>query len=1254
MSRRWVTRSLKAIVLALGSVALLLAAAGAAFWWWAGTEGSLAWMLRQVARSQPLLVEGATGSLRSGLSVQRLVWERGGLKVEARGVQAEWKPLELLTGALQFDRLSAAAIRIEDRRPPQPRVLPQSLALRLRPAVDDLRVDRLEWITAGNAVTASQLAGHYSFNGLQHQVQVDSLRWGTGSYRGSATIGAAGALHVRAALDGRFEAEVPGHAAALPLDFAVTLLGPLADLQAKGRLQVGTGSAAAGTRASGSARLTLWAEQPVPQAQADFQQLDVSALWPQAPRTSLAGQVRVQPAGTASWALTADIANALPGPWNEQRLPVAKLSAQGEWRAGGEALVRRLHAQVGGGELEAHGRWRSAGQWAATGRLAGVDPAALYSGVAPVPVSGTADLHGEGRAVDFEVELQAAGGRRRERRADELAATVQALELRRATARGRWDGALLAMPAFEVRTADARAAGELQLRPADWSGGGKVTLDAPGLRGRAEGRLAEAAGAGTVQLQAANLGAALRWLQGLPRAGEALAGMAANGRADARLAWQGGWRDPAVQGRIEVPLLELAADGAGRDAKKPAPWSLRDAVANVSGRLSDARVDGRGRAEFGDRRIGLEVAGQGGRRSQAPAAWQGQVSALHLSATDPSLGAGTWTLQLQDAFGWRWSAGQFEAGAGQALLRPPAPSGAAAGAPARLAWEPVRWGGGELRTAGRLTGLPMAWIGLLGGPQLAGSALSGDMVFDGQWDASLGATPRVRAALVRSRGDVTVLAESADGSSTRVQAGVREARLALESDGDALSLSLRWDSERGGSAHGQLATRLAAGGAAGWNWPQDAPLAGTLQAQLPRIGVWSLLAPPGWRLRGSVAANITVAGTRGDPRLSGTLGADDLALRSVVDGIELQGGRLRAHLDGQRLLVDEFMLRGSPAGGGDGGTLVATGEGAWTANGPQAQLTARLNRLRASIRSDRQLTVSGQLAARVDAAQTEVTGQLAIDRALLVLPEESTPQLGDDVVVRGAATRPTRTQARAAEAERPGGRRLRIAVDLDLGNDFRVRGHGIDTRLRGTLAVSGQSLAAPRLTGTIRTAGGEYQAYGQRLDIERGVLRFTGPVDNPSLDILAVRPNLAQRVGVQITGSVLTPYVRLYSEPELPDAEKLSWLVVGRASAAGGAEAALVQRAALALLSGRSGSGKRGVAASLGLDELTFNRSGPEGPAVTFGKRLGRNFYAAYERSLSGALGTLFVFYDLTRRVTVRAEAGTRTAMDLIFTFTFD
>ena len=100
--------------------------------------------------------------------------------------------------------------------------------------------------------------------------------------------------------------------------------------------------------------------------------------------------------------------------------------------------------------------------------------------------------------------------------------------------------------------------------------------------------------------------------------------------------------------------------------------------------------------------------------------------------------------------------------------------------------------------------------------------------------------------------------------------------------------------------------------------------------------------------------------------------------------------------------------------------------------------------------------------------------------------------------------------------------------------------------------------------------------------------------------------------------------------------------------------------AALALLGSKSGGMSGGLASSLGLDELSFrgaanNADGTttEG-AVTLGKRFSRNFYAAYERSISGALGTLFVFYDLSQRFTVRAQAGQQGAVDLIYTFQYD
>jgi translocation and assembly module TamB len=380
-----------------------------------------------------------------------------------------------------------------------------------------------------------------------------------------------------------------------------------------------------------------------------------------------------------------------------------------------------------------------------------------------------------------------------------------------------------------------------------------------------------------------------------------------------------------------------------------------------------------------------------------------------------------------------------------------------------------------------------------------------------------------------------------------------------------------------------------------------------------------------------------------------------MALRSVVDGFEFGNGRLRAHVDGTRLRISEFTLQG--AGATDSGGLIrAEGEASWIQGAPQVTITAQLERLRASIRSDRQVTLSGQLQASLTGMAAAISGVLKVDQARIVLPDESRPQLGDDVRVRTAQTSLPTTKAAPSN-----NRVTKINVQIDLGDDFRIEGKGINTRMRGSLNLQGDSVSAPRLLGAITTRGGEYSAYGQRLDIETGVLRFTGPIDNPTLNILAIRPNLTQRVGVEITGTALLPNVRLYAQPDLPEAEKLSWLVLGRSSAAGGAEAALLQQAAIALLGSKSGAMSGGLASSLGLDELSFRAPSSSGDtstaaagAITLGKRFSRNFYAAYERSLSGTVGTLFMFYELSRRFTVRAQAGEQTAIDLIFTVPYE
>jgi translocation and assembly module TamB len=180
-------------------------------------------------------------------------------------------------------------------------------------------------------------------------------------------------------------------------------------------------------------------------------------------------------------------------------------------------------------------------------------------------------------------------------------------------------------------------------------------------------------------------------------------------------------------------------------------------------------------------------------------------------------------------------------------------------------------------------------------------------------------------------------------------------------------------------------------------------------------------------------------------------------------------------------------------------------------------------------------------------------------------------------------------------------------------------------------------------------------AYGQVLNIERGQLNFSGPVDNPGLNILALRQNLAVRAGVEIRGNVLNPTVKLVSIPEVSDSDKLSWLVLGHGiDQAGQDQFAMLSLAAGALLSqGQSVPLQTRFARAAGLDSFNVGGSSAESTSISLGKRLASNLYLTYEKEVTGLLNVARLTYDITSRWSIRTQAGSESAVDLLYTFSF-
>lgn len=1271
-------RTLRVVFWTATGVLLALIALLAALWFWSGANTSLATSLELAARwlpaGQTLQTRNVQGSVQNGGTVEWLRWQQGELSVEVHDLQAHWSWRHWLDKEARIDQLAARLVHIEDHRPATagPTAPPADLQLPFR--VDaQISMETLEWQSA-TALKATELAGHYVFDSASHTLQGGRGRISSGSYQFNASLQAHGAMALAAKVQGTVQTAVPGSKTPwnIPAQASVTggLAGSDATLELHARLSPSQGQA---MRATLEARVQPWQAQPIVQAQAQWQGLDLAAVWPQAPQARLSGEVSVKPAGSG-WRAVVKASNAQSGPWDQHRLPVDRLDAQLDY-AHGQWAIRSLQATGAGGRVEAQGQVSAdqpAAGWQGQAKLIGVNTAALDSRLASTVLDGQLSAQHSDAGIAFKGEMSGVVARN-----TRPAAGGKGLQLQRLVATGLWKAPLLKMDGLTVETDDAKLHAQLAIRTTDFATQGDATLVLPGATARAAGQLSGSQGDGTLQVQVTDAALLNRWLARLPGTPTMLASPQIKGTATLDARWHGGWHDKGqaleINAAARVPQLDWSAGGT----PAPAPWRLRDGQLDVSGTLAALTLKTQGQMEHDTQRLSLQSRAVLSRVNDGT--WRAQLDSLLATAEDKRR-AGVWGVSLADRMTWTYqqtaTSRTLEGTAG--MLRVTGPNAGTAS----LTWQGAHWaqtgsaGTANQRTQwstqGRLTDLPVGWLEAFSPMSLNQMGLRGNVVLGGQWDVQNNGALQVRAHLERSDGDLQLLGENDDAL---MSAGIRVARLDVFNEGDRLSAKLRWDSERAGQLQADFATRLVYSDGT-WVWPTDAPLSGQLKAQLPRVGAWSVLAPPGWRMRGTLDADATLAGSRTRPLWRGQLSANDLALRSVVDGIDFSGGTLRARLDGERLDIEAFTLQG--AGGSNGGLLSASGFVQWgaAADGQQAPLLERLRMemdatakgLRVSARSDRRLALSGNLSARLVATKLSIRGALKADQALFVMPEDSAPRLGDDVVVRkpAPATSTASPRASATATANSGQIQPDLVVTLDLGSDFRVRGNGLTTLLEGSVELRTSSRnMAPNLIGTLRTAQGTYKAYGQQLDIEEGVLRFAGPYNNPSLDILAIRPNLTQRVGVQISGTALSPVVRLYADPDLPESEKLAWLVLGRSGANGGAESAMLQQAALALLGNKAGA-SGGIADAFGLDEISVRGAGDAdttstsgtttatGATVTLGKRISRDFYVAYERSLASTVGTLSIFYDLSRRFTLRGQTGEQSAVDLIFTLRYD
>lgn len=1250
--------------------------------------------------------EGVEGSLHEGFRLGSLAIEASDWRVQIHKLSVVPREFAPWTGHLALDSLSAARVAVDWVSTPGPVEPPASLALPIELSFARLNLGELTLGSRGNeplVLADLKLSGRWDAQAIE--LGSGRVRWK------SVHTDFAGRIQTRRpyalGLEGQLASTLAGHAGSAQWTASENLE----------RLHLQAKLAAAQAQGTLDAQILPFAAVPLGEVELALAGVEL-AEWFDAPQARLDGRVHLQAAeGKDGLVLSGpiELVNATPGPLDRDRIPAR--SANGKLRWSTQGLHLDLAELRGaGGSAQGKLAWSEATQLSVEVRLRGIDARQLWSTLKPTALGGRLAYTLAAGRNRFEGELANAQGLPLSARFDlslegqRVAIAPSELRLGQGWARVQGEvqtgGERRAQLSAQVHALDlaqiapglaTRLTGEVEV-DGRWGAqpGGRATLslrDSMLLGHPLDGQATLAVQSEALQLDAAlrsggaqlnaqgalGAGRSLKLDLELPRLAELDPALAGSLKAHAVLS--GSLRQPAFEvqatardlvlpGKLRAGGASLQAQGAWQpDAEFRGELQITE-LAHASPLLSfpQLRVTAEGRlAEHRLQVTGL-TSDQQALAAQVRGAWrdpQWRGEVLSAQAGKPI------DFKLERAGQVVWTRAT-PAGPGRAAATPSLSAGPFDFSLARVRVMAARWEQSDAtrRTSGRFERLrPQTFDpAAREARRAARTEQRVPLRLRGEWDLS--ATPHLngRVLVERESGDLYfgVAALSPVGlTDLKLEASVRDDQL-------------RADFVLRGQSLGQASAKLSAWvDPQTWRLASERPIDLEADADLLSLAWLGPVISDNVQIDGSLRAQVRVRGTPATPDAQGQARAQDLRLAWVDQGLRFEGGSAELALEDGVLVLQKLTFAGTPrvapAQARASASLPQTpgsisGFGRLALHSGTGVFSLRAERMPVLQSPTRWIVASGSAdLALYGYRRAELKAQLTADGAFVdfdgMRREASLP--GDVVVVRN--------EADYAAAARPP-MSVQLDVQAGLGPRFYVRGSGLESRLEGQVRVRGGGGSALRATGTVETVDGVFAAYGQRLSIERGIVTFQGPLDNPALNVLAIRPALPVRVGVAITGTATRPEIRLYSDPTMSEQEKLNWLVLGQPATASGQDRAMLATAAGALLGRQTDAATTTLMRSLGVDEITVRGSqgvnsllpresvagslrgsldvGTEVVAVS--KRINDSLQLSFEQALSGAEYALALSYQLSRSLSLVARAGTTNAITLVYTIAFD
>ncbi|MCS3512729.1 translocation/assembly module TamB domain-containing protein [Pseudomonas grimontii] len=378
----------------------------------------------------------------------------------------------------------------------------------------------------------------------------------------------------------------------------------------------------------------------------------------------------------------------------------------------------------------------------------------------------------------------------------------------------------------------------------------------------------------------------------------------------------------------------------------------------------------------------------------------------------------------------------------------------------------------------------------------------------------------------------------------------------------------------------------------------------------------------------------------GSGRISGGLLAPQVNGNVNLVGGEVSGPELPISLEGlnvQALIAGESVQLNGAWRSGKAGQGSLKGRIDW-GQALAVDLSLQGSQLPVTVEPYAELEVAPDLKISLKNDKLAIAGKVRIPRGDITVRElpPSTVKVSDDTVIVGSQTE---------EGKPP----MAMAMDIDVavGEDqLNFSGFGLTAKVQGHVHI-GDNMDT---RGELWLNDGRYRAYGQRLDVRRARLLFAGPLDQPYLDIEAIRKTDDVVAGIRLSGSAEQPTTQIFSEPAMSQEQALSYLVLGRPLSSTGEDNNMLAQAALGLgLMGSAGV-TSDLANKLGIQDFDLDTQGSgTTTAVVASGKITEKLSLRYGVGVFEPASTIALRYLLSKKVYLEVASGVASSLDIFY-----